>query len=183
MLLTLALLLAQVDESPRRDIFSKIFKDPNPERRVEALRTLQSAQEPKTVALVIAALKDPALKVRVAAAEVLGTAADPDAAAIKPLCDLLRSTKEDASARLAAARSLVAMPYRHDAIDAMIGAVEKAPESLYNFAAELSNLLKSLTGQDFGAGKGAGAKWRSWWSSQANRVLREDAEKRSKRKG
>jgi hypothetical protein len=183
MLLSLALLLAQVDETPRRDIFSKVFKDKDPERRVDALRTLQSAKDPRTVALVIAALKDPSPKVRLTAAEVLGTSADPDATAIKPLCDLLRSPKEDTSARLAAARSLVAMPYRHEAIDAMVGVIEKAPDALYNFAAELSNLLRTLSGQDFGAGKGAGPKWRSWWSSQSGRVLREDNEKRAKRKG
>ena len=178
MLVLLALLAAQAEEAPRRDAFSKAFKEKDPERRVEALRTLGSAKEGKTVALAIAALKDPSPKVRTAAAEVLGTARDPDAAAIRPLCDVLRASKEDAGVRLAAARSLVAMPYRHDAIDALIAALASPPAESTNFAADVANLLSSLSGQDFGASL---PKWRAWWAERRNGVSREDAEKRAKR--
>lgn len=185
MLILLAALLSQAGEAPQRERFAKEFKEKDPEKRAEALRSLNAAKETKTVALVIGALKDPSTKVRVAACEVLGTSADPAAAALKPLCGVLTATAEDQAVRLAAARSLMAMPYKTEAIDAMVRTIcgiTEGQKELYNFGADVTKLLNSTAGQDFGAGKETPAKWKTWWKDNQARVAREDGEKRAARK-
>ena len=185
MQILLAALLLQDTEAALRDRFTKAFKDKNPETRVDALRTLTGAKEAKSVALVIAALKEPSTKVRKAAAEVLGTAGDPAAAGIRPLCELLKSTKEDPEVRLASARSLMAAPYKAEAIDAMIvtiSGIGEGEKALFNFGADVTKVLNSTAGQDFGAGKETPAKWKAWWGQNQTKITREDDARRAERK-
>ncbi len=149
---------------------------------MEALQLLNGAKEPKTVGLAIAALKDPFSKVRKAAAEVLGTAGDLDASGIRPLCGVLTSVKEDAEVRLAAGRSLVAAPYRAEAIEAMLKALSEGETASSNFGAEVLGLLQSVTTQTFGEGKPGLAKAKAWWGLNRSKVGREDEVKLAARK-
>ncbi len=182
MTLLLAFLLAQDGEAALRLRFEKAFKDKDPAKRVEALQLLNGAKEPKTVGLAIAALKDSFSKVRKAAAEVLGTAGDLDASGIRPLCGVLTSVKEDVEVRLAAGRSLVAAPYRTEAIEAMLKVLSEGETATSNFGVEVLGLLQSVTTQTFGEGKPALAKAKAWWAQNQSNVKRDDEAKRAARK-
>lgn len=182
MTLLLACLLLQDGEAELRERFARTFKEKDLEKRIEALRFLTGAKEPKSVALAVGALKDPSLKVRKAAAEVLGTAGDVEAAGIRPLCGVLTSPKEDPDLRLTAARSLVAAPYRAEAIEAMLKTLSEGETATTNFGVEVLKLLQAATLQDFGEGKPALAKAKAWWGLNRTKVGREDEVKLAARK-
>lgn len=173
-----ALLLSQDGQSNEpvlRETFSREFKDPSPAKRVEALKKLRDLHQEKTLAMLAEALRDPSVEVRKAAAEVIATCTDVHGAAVKGLCAALKNRKEAREVRSACAKALQTAPLKAEAIDALVQAIQGDVEKDL-FAASIDS-LNYLAAQDFGAGKEAASKWKSWWTEQKPRLLKEDREK------
>lgn len=170
----------QANEAALREAFNKEFKDRDPTKRVEAIRKLNALHEEKTLLALAGALRDPAVEVRQAAAEVIGTCTDVAGAAIRGLCASLLNKKEHKDVRAACARSLKLAQYKAEAIDALIqtiGGIGEQDKDLFTFGAECTAVLIWLTSQDFGFNKETAEKWKKWWTENKARIVREDLEK------
>lgn len=170
----------QANEAALREVFAREYKDRDPARRIEAIRRLNALHEEKTLLTLAGALRDPAVGVRTAAAEVIGTCTDVSGSAIKGLCATLVNKKENKDVRLACARSLKLVQYKAEAIDALIQTISGIAEQdkdLFPFGVECTGVLIWLTSQDFGFGKETAEKWKKWWVKNKARIVRDDQEK------
>lgn len=183
--LVLAAACLGLDESALREEFKRAFRDSAPERRVEAVRKLASSQEEETVALLAGALKDPAKEVRRAAAAALETARDQTGVAIKPLCALLVNKEEDPGVRYACAKALGKAHYKYEPIEALIRTIsEITPQDrhLFDFGANVTDVLNGMAGEDFGKDRRTPELWQNWWEENRDRLRKEDEVRREERR-
>ena len=170
------------EEASLRDKFGREIKDKDAAKRVEAIGRLAGAREEKTMALLVACLRDAAPEVRTSAAECIAGCFDGGGLAIAPLCALLLNKKEDVAVRLACARALGKAHYRAEAIDALIQAISSIDEkekNLYKFGADCTAVLNEAAGQNFGAAKETPDRWKKWWQTDKARIQQEDQERRA----
>lgn len=170
----------QSNEAVLREAFARDFKDRNPAKRVEAVRKLHALHEEKTLLALAGAMTDPAVEVRKAAAEVIGSCADVSGSTIKGLCFTLKNKKEDKDVRAECAKAFKTVQYKAEAIDALIqtiGSISKQDKDLFAFGAECTATLNWLASQDFGAGEETPDKWKKCWSENKARIIRDDQEK------
>jgi hypothetical protein len=182
--LWLAALAAQ-DEAARRAAFEKEFKDKDAAKRVEAVRKLAGAQEEKTLGLLAGALKDAANDVKKAVAETIEASTDGGGVAIAPLCAILVSKKEDPAVRLACAKALGKARYRTQPILAMIETISNISNKerdLFEFGANVTEVLEKYTGEQFGREKRTPELWSNWWDENKEKIKKEDDAKREEYK-
>jgi hypothetical protein len=180
-LLALALLAPARDESALRSAFAKDFKAKEPAKRVEAVKKLAGAKEEATIKALLAGLKDKEKSVRQATAEALEGCEDGGGLAIGPLAALLTAKEEDPGVRLAAAKALAKARYRHDPTDALIKTIcgiTPKDQSLFQFGADVTDVLNKFTGEDFGKGKTTPMLWEQWWEDNKEKLAKDDAAKR-----
>ncbi|HET6246986.1 MAG TPA: HEAT repeat domain-containing protein [Tepidisphaeraceae bacterium] len=168
--------LAAEGEAAQRETFAKQYKDKDPQKRVEAVKSLKGVSEGKSISLLAGALKDAVPLVRRAAAETLQSVSDGGGVAVKPLCTLLENKGEQPPIRLAAARALAKGPYKADAIKSLIVAIslEESDVLLYAFGEDCTMILDKVAGQDFGVDKDTPGKWKSWWKDNQAKVIEQD---------
>jgi hypothetical protein len=170
---------AQEDEAKKRDAFAKEFKDKAPAKRVEAVGKMNGCTEDKSIAAIAKGLTDPALEVKKATAACLESCTDGGGSAVKPLCAILSSKKDDRDLRLACAKALAKEEYKAEAIDAMIQAIsiDEKEKELYAFGAEVTKILSAFAGQDFGMAKDTPDKWKNWHKANQAKLTKDDADK------
>jgi HEAT repeat protein len=178
MILPALLALLGADEAALREAFETAIRAAEPARRVEAVRKLSRANEEKTILLLAGHLKDAAKEVRLAIAAALEGATDGAGAAVKPLSAVLVDKKEEPEVRLACAKALSKSKYRHDPIHAMIQAISNITEferHLFQFGADVTDLLNKVAGDDFGKTKQTPGLWEQWWEDNKAKLEKEDA--------
>lgn len=173
------------DEGALREAFQKEIKAKEPAKRVEAVKKLSGAKEEKTIELLAASVKDPAKEVQIAAADTVASCEDGGGVAIKPLCAVLVDKAAAPEPRLACAKALAKARYKADAIDALIIAISgvtNADRHLFVWGADVTKVLNSVAGQEFGVGKQTPALWEGWWKENKAKVEKEDQAKRDEYK-
>jgi len=186
-ILTLGLmaLVFQGDEAARRAAFEKEFKDKDAAKRVDAVKKLAGSQEEKTLTLLAGALKDPANEVKKAAAETIEAITDGGGVAIANLCTILVDKKQDQSVRLACAKALGKARYRTQPIQAMIETISNISnkeKELFEFGANVTEVLEKYTGEKFLREKVTPQLWQNWWDENKDKIKKEDDAKRAEYK-
>jgi hypothetical protein len=140
---------------------------------------MNGAMEDKSIVAIAKGLTDPALEVKKAVAACLETCSDGGGSAVKPLCAVLSSKKDDKDLRLACAKALAKEEHKAEAIDAMIQAIsiDEKDKDLYAFGAEVTKILSAFAGQDFGMAKDTPDKWKNWFKTHQAKLQKDDAEK------
>ena len=178
-MMAMLMLLLAADEGALR---SAVEKAKDLAARVEAVKKLAGAKEEESIDVLMMALKDPEKDVRKAAAEALETADDAKGKAIQPLGVVLNGKTEDVEVRLAAAKALGKAQFKADAMEAMItciSSITNADRGLHKFGADVTAVLSTFSGKDYGASKQTPMLWQQWWADNKAKLRQEDAKKRA----
>lgn len=179
MLLAAALLMG--DEASLREAFSREIQAEAASQRVAAVKKLSGVSEEKSIELLVATLKDPALDVRKAAAEALEASTDGAGRAIKPLGEILADKKDDLDLRLACAKALVKSRYKSEVFPIVLktmSSIESEEKQFHKFGYEVTKLLDAYMGKSYGADKLTCERWDEWWSNNQDALKKEDLKKR-----
>lgn len=171
------------------------FKDPEGEVNAEILQKMVSQKDPKIIMPLIEAVTDsPSISGRIYAAKALGEIKDERS--IEPLIKCLRNKEENEEVLINAAISLGQIKNERS-IEALISCLKdnavnfyvrreaarilgqinepRVIESLISVISnmEIQNILKNLTGQDFGRDQ---VKWQLWWEENLNKTSQHNVE-------